>query len=92
MLPPVYSTTVPPGRSRPSRSAAAIIASAMRSFMLPVGFSHSSFTKTRAQPAGTTRRSSTIGVLPIASRTLLDEFIGGPSRSPVRTAHGVRSR
>ena len=31
VLPPVYSTTAWPGRSRPSRSAASIMASAMRS-------------------------------------------------------------
>ncbi len=59
VLPPVYSTTVPPGFSRPSASAREIRASAARSFMLPVGFSHSSLTRTSAQPGGTTRRSRT---------------------------------
>lgn len=38
VLPPVYSTTAPPGIRRPSRSGASIISSAIRSFMLPVGF------------------------------------------------------
>ena len=52
VLPPVYSTTVPPGLSRPSRSAAAIAAWAIRSFMLPVGFSHSHLTTILATVAG----------------------------------------
>ena len=68
MLPPVYSTTVSPGFSRPSASAREITACAIRSFRLPVGFSHSSFTKISAQPGGTTLRSRTIEVLPTASR------------------------
>ena len=37
----------------------------MRSFRLPVGFSLSILTKTRALPLGTTERSSTSGVEPI---------------------------
>jgi hypothetical protein len=36
--------------------------------MLPVGFSDSSFTSTSAQFGGTTLRSRTIDVFPIASR------------------------
>src|SRR5260370_18585327 len=35
VLPAVYSTTAPPALRRPSASAASIMASAMRSFMLP---------------------------------------------------------
>ena len=54
MWPPVYSTTVSPGFSRPSSSAREITAWAIRSFMLPVGFSHSSFAKMPAQLGGTT--------------------------------------
>ena len=38
MLPDVGSTIVPPGCSRPSRSAASTIAIATRSFTLPPGF------------------------------------------------------
>ena len=53
VLPPVYSTTEPPGRSRPSASAASTIASAIRSFMLPVGFSNSSLSRIRALRSGT---------------------------------------
>ena len=66
VLPPVYSITVSPRCSRPSASALAITLSAIRSFMLPVGFSHSSFTKTSAQFSGTTFCSRTMVVFPIA--------------------------
>src|SRR5579883_292022 len=70
VLPLVGSTIVAPGRSRPSRSAASIIASAMRSFTLPAGLSDSNLPKTCAPPGGTTRCSRTSGVLPISSSTL----------------------
>src|SRR5688500_1154839 len=68
VLPPVYSTTVSPGLRRPSASARERTALAMRSLMLPVGFSHSSLTKIGAQSGGTTLRNCTSEVLPIASR------------------------
>src|SRR5437899_13107751 len=71
--PAVYSTTVPPGGSLPSAAARSTMARATRSFMLPVGLADSSFAMMRADPAGTTRRSSTSGVLPMASRTWLPE-------------------
>src|SRR2546429_1102515 len=57
VVPAVYSTTVPRGESRPSAAAHSIIALAMRSFILPVGFADSNLTTTRAEPAGTTLRS-----------------------------------
>src|SRR6266568_1812499 len=69
VVPAVYSTTVPPGGSLPSAAARSTMARATRSFMLPVGLADSSFAMMRAEPAGTTRRSSTSGVLPMASRT-----------------------
>ena len=68
VLPPVYSTTLPPASRRPSFSAASIMASAMRSFMLPVGFSLSILTRMRALPRGTRARNWTSGVSPIRSR------------------------
>src|SRR5262249_12804316 len=71
VVPAVYSTTVPPGGSRPVAAARSTIARANRSFMLPVGLADSSLAITRAAPRGTIRRSSTIGVRPIASSTLL---------------------
>ena len=44
-----------------------IMAKATRSLKLPVGFSHSIFTKMSAQSGGTTLRSLTSEVLPMAS-------------------------
>ncbi len=69
VLPPVYSTTVCPGASRPSRSAPSIIASAIRSLYEPVGFADSSLTQTSAMPGSTRRSRRTIGVEPIAPST-----------------------
>ena len=70
VLPPVYSTTVVPGATRPSRSAPSIIASAIRSFIEPVGFTYSSFTQSSAPFSGASAgpRSRTSGVFPIAAR------------------------
>src|SRR5262245_39090697 len=73
VLPPVYSTTEPPGLRRPSDSAASIMASAIRSFMLPVGFSFSSFTRMRALFLGRTLRRGSKRVLPMHCRM----FCGG---------------
>src|SRR3954452_13827421 len=70
VLPPVYSTTVSPAESSPSRSAPSIIASAMRSFIEPLGFRYSSFTQSSAPFDGTHDSRRTSGVLPIASRML----------------------
>lgn len=84
VVPAVYSTTVSPGWSRPSRSAPSIAVRAIRSFMLPVGFANSSLTSTRAEPVGITRTSSTSGVVvrPAAARC------DGPSpRTNQRTSH-----
>src|SRR5207244_11846260 len=81
VVPAVYSTTVPPGGSLPSVAARSTMARATRSFMLPVGLADSSFAMMRADPAGTTRRSSTHGVLPMASRTYTDVLI--PAQSVV---------
>src|SRR5437870_2661742 len=46
--------------------------------MLPVGLADSSFAMMRADPAGTTRRSSTSGVLLMASRTCRDVLVTKP--------------
>jgi len=65
-----------PARWQPSVGGArSTMARATRSFMLPVGLADSSFAMMRADPAGTTRRSSTSGVLPMASRTCRDVLI-----------------
>ena len=75
VLPPVYSITWPPSPRRPSRSAASTIASAMRSFMLPLGFSASILSRIRAPPSGTIRFSSTSEVSPIRSRMEEGSFV-----------------
>src|SRR5215510_14676501 len=85
VVPAVYSTTVPPAGSRPAAAARSTIARAIRSFMLPVGLADSSFAITRAAPRGTMRRSSTTGVRPIASSTLLASdmlILQGSGRRP----------
>jgi len=71
VLPEVASTIVPPGFSSPLFSAPSIIAIAARSLMLKPGLRYSTFPKNLCLPLGTTLWSSTIGVLPISSKTLL---------------------
>ena len=61
---------VRPGSMRPSRSAASIIATPMRSFTEPPGLATSSLPKTRT-PSGTMRVNSTIGVPPTCSAMLI---------------------
>src|SRR4051812_14199547 len=70
VLPAVASTMVEPGRSRPSHSARRMMPIAARSFTLPPGFKYSNFAKTSAAPAGTTRRSFSMGVPPTKSMIL----------------------
>ena len=69
MLPEVGSTSVPPGFSLPSRSAASIIASAGRSLIEPPGFMNSTFATSGVRRSGSKRESLTSGVSPIRSRT-----------------------
>ena len=52
VLPLVGSTTRAPGASRPSRSAASIIETAMRSFTEPPGLKDSSFANTSRRAGG----------------------------------------
>jgi hypothetical protein len=85
----VYSTTEPPAVKRPSASAASIMASAIRSFMLPVGFSFSSFSRMRAPFPGTTLRKANKDVLPMRSRMLMRRSVrrsGDGERYGIRTA------
>jgi hypothetical protein len=58
----------PRGAAPLASDQAVALSAEVRSFMLPVGFSHSSFTKMSAQPAGTTFRSLTSDVFPMALR------------------------
>src|SRR3954468_5484892 len=70
VLPDVGSTIVPPGFSFPSRSAASIIASPIRSLFDPPGFMYSSFASRFTGIPSTIRSSRTIGVSPTSSRTV----------------------
>ncbi len=81
VLPLVGSTiTVLPGRASPSRSAASIMASPMRSLTLLAGLRLSSFATMRAGTPAVTRWSSTRGVRPISSVTFLAICMVGTSR------------
>src|SRR3954452_15161766 len=72
VLPLVASTTVVrPGSIRPSRSAASIIATPIRSLTDPPGLNISSLPKTTAPPSGARRASWTIGVRPTWSAMLI---------------------
>ena len=70
VLPEVGSTIVPPGLSRPSASAASIIAIPMRSFTEPPGLRNSSFASSSPGTSRESRSSRTIGVSPTSSRTV----------------------
>src|SRR5690349_6812909 len=70
VLPDVASTISPPGLSRPSRSAASIIAMPMRSFTEPPGLKNSALAYTGVRTPCVTRLSRISGVQPIVSRTL----------------------
>src|SRR5919201_1770921 len=70
VFPEVGSTIVPPGLSRPSRSACSIIARPIRSLTEPPGFRYSSLARILAWPGGESLSSRTIGVPPTRSRTV----------------------
>ncbi len=67
VLPELGSMSVAPGWIRPSRSAASIIETAMRSLMEPPGFCPSSLVRMRTFGFGDSTDTSTIGVLPMSS-------------------------
>src|SRR5438874_3426145 len=68
VLPEVGSTIVPPGRSRPSRSADSISAAATRSLIDPPGLKDSSLATSWGASPAAMRESLTTGVWPIVSR------------------------
>ncbi len=68
MFPEVGSRIVLSGVSSPEASAASTIASAIRSFVEPVGLLPSSFAHRRTPGFGDIAGMATSGVLPIASR------------------------
>jgi hypothetical protein len=69
VLPDEGSMIVRPGARVPSASASCTIAHAMRSFTDPAGFCPSSLARMRTSGLGLSGVMSTIGVLPISSRT-----------------------
>jgi len=75
VLPDVGSTIVPPGRNRPSRSAASIMVTAGRSLDDPPGLVVSSLRAIVQERSRASRGSLTIGVLPTRSST--DSAISG---------------
>src|SRR5207237_2744768 len=77
VFPEVGSTIVPPGFSRPARSAASIIRAPMRSLTLPPGFSISSLANTEGCTPAATLERRTRGVSPIASRKFSRTCIRG---------------
>src|SRR5438105_2037417 len=98
VLPLVGSTIVEPARMRPWRSASSSMATAMRSFTLPPGFSDSTFATTSAPPGLGSRFKRTSGVRPTSSSTDAAIFprsvISGLARSYVihRTRHAASLR
>ena len=68
VLPDVGSRIVLSAVSSPLASAASTIASAIRSFVEPVGFCPSSLAHSRTDGEGDSREMPTSGVSPIASR------------------------
>src|SRR5438132_8450331 len=70
VFPEVGSTMVPPGFSRPRRSASSIMRSPIRSLTLPPGLSVSTFARMVGRSPAVMRWSRTNGVCPTASRML----------------------
>ena len=68
VFPEVGSRIVRSGVSSPEASAASTMASAIRSFVEPVGFCPSSFAQMRTPGAEDIRGMPTSGVSPMASR------------------------
>lgn len=93
VLPPVYSTTVPPVRNRPFPSARSITARVNRFFMPPVGFFHSSFTQISPHSSDTIFRRGTSHALPMNSSTIIPILLrrsspprrDGPLKTPRQT-------
>src|SRR5262249_41159593 len=93
VLPLVASTiVVRPGSIRPSASAAAIIATPMRSLTLPPGLNDSSFAYSSTSSPGSRRVRRTIGVPPIRSALLIGICPIGGSRYGQEPPHAVGQR
>src|SRR5204863_5839950 len=93
VLPEVASTmVVRPGSIRPSRSAASIIATPIRSLTLPAGFWDSSLAISSAGQPGATRVSRTSGVSPTRSARLSGTPAPERPRSAVVRARLIQER
>src|SRR3954471_12110242 len=93
VLPDVGSSTVTPGRSSPSFSAAATMYRAARSFTDPVGLSVSSFAQSRTSGDGDKRGSPTSGVRPTDSSSESNRKLSaGDSRQDGDRVPVVQSR
>src|SRR2546427_5509 len=89
VLPLVASTMRPPGLSRPSRSAASIIATPIRSLTEPPGLKNSALAQIGVLRPTDTRFSRMSGVQPIVSRTVAYGLAWG-GRSAAATGVGHR--
>ena len=89
MLPAVASTITPPGFSRPSRSAASIIVSAILSLIEPPGLALSSFRNRRHGPVSKAPVISIIGVWPISSRAEATGLGAGAMRAGAGMPRGL---
>src|SRR5436190_7457403 len=89
VLPLVASTIKPPGLSRPSRSAASIIARPMRSLTEPPGLKNSAFAHTGVFTPADTRFSRISGVQPIVSRTVAYGLACGGRGGGPGVGHGL---
>src|SRR5947208_2757774 len=92
VLPDVASTIRPPGLRRPSRSAASIIATPMRSFTDPPGLKNSALAYTGVRIPCVTRFSRTSGVQPMVSRILPYGLVWDAIRVRLRRAVGDGAR
>src|SRR5690242_14830505 len=89
VFPDVASTMRPPGFRRPSRSAASIIATPIRSFTEPPGLKNSALAYTGVRRPCVTWFSRISGVQPIVSRMLPYGLVWCAIRVRLR-GHGVR--
>src|SRR3712207_3400270 len=91
VLPDVGSMIVPPGRSRPSRSAASTSRIATRSLIEPPGLKYSTLATICGASPAPIRPSRTSGVSPTVSR--IESLMSGSSRVPcVAMARILRGR
>src|SRR3712207_3703897 len=91
VLPDVGSMIVPPGRSRPSRSAASTSRIATRSLIDPPGLKYSTLATTCGASPAPIRLSRTSGVSPTVSR--IESLMSGSSLVPcVAMARMLRGR